>query len=83
MKRPSHAACKALAGSPLLLAASEEQAIREEWERMERVYRAAMKWYRSYSKAVNERTPKNIIRRAEAAEALHYACDAARKKGSR
>ena len=44
-RKPTHAQCKALAGDPLILAASDEQAIHEEWQRMERVYKAAMKWY--------------------------------------
>jgi hypothetical protein len=70
-KELTHAQCKVLAGSPLLLAASDEQAIRQEWERMERVYKAAMKWYRTFGEfPFAGRVCKDLAK----------ACAAARKK---
>ena len=69
MNKPTHAQCKVLAGDPLFLAASHEESIRQEWKRMERVYRAAMKWYRA--QAYRDRTEANA--------ALLRACAAARK----
>lgn len=71
--KPTHAQIKALAGDPLLLAASEEQEIREEWERMRRVYRAAMRWF-------DRQQHGCTLHAMNAASAgLHRACAAARK----
>ena len=77
-RKPTQAQCKVLAGSPLILAASDEQRIREEWKRMERVYRAAMR----FSKAdVAWREGNGDAEKLTIAEHdLHKACAAARKK---
>lgn len=39
----THSQCKALAGDPVVLAASEEQEIRKEWEKRDKVFKAAMR----------------------------------------
>ena len=68
--KPTHAQIKALAGDPLLLVASEEQEIREEWKRMRRVYKAAMRWF-------DRQQPGYAMN--EVSAGLHRACAAARK----
>ena len=77
MKELTHAQCKVLAGDPLILAASDEQAIREEWRKRERVFNAAMKWYRGYAD-----TPSEAMEGTWHAKlvGVHKACAAARKK---
>ena len=85
--KPTHAQCKALAGSPLLLAASEERAIREEWKRVMRVFKAAMRLSRAMRRWSAAETFKEVAdsgkEHSAAEEALVRACAAAQRKGKR
>ena len=81
-RKPTQAQCKVLAGSPLILAASDEQRIREEWRKRERVYKAAMRRYREWCKdfAHTDAEAAKYKNGSPASNALIRACAAAKGK---